>query len=391
MSRTPTRRQNSAVPSDVGDLSLAPLPGSRIADRYEVFEVNEGGFGWVLGVADIVSGKRLAVKIPKQSDRPASIDEFAAEVAIWVEFDSHPNIVTARFVRTVRGVPGLFMDYIEGTSFRSLRDLLNIRDRLPEETAISFGHQICRGMKFANRDREVVHLDLKPENLLIERGTLLKITDFGLAHRVRIVGGTYERRYAGSWPYAAPERFRKEPCDTRSDMFSLGVIFYEMLTGELPYPFVLSSEPADAYAQLAGFHENEGMDRIVDDLYHSGLPGLGSHTTELLSTCLHPTRAERPMHFRSAEALFAELAGKMPPKDKEEVECNPQDALSRIGALQAVGDHATALTMLNRLLVKEPGNSDYYLAAARSLTMTGQETIAEDFRRRARALGVKHG
>src|SRR6267154_1413170 len=158
MSRTPTRRQN-VPPPDGADLSSAPLPGSRIADRYEVFEVNEGGFGWVLGVADIFSGERLAVKIPKQSDRAASIEEFAAEVAIWVEFDSHPNIVTARFVRAVRGVPGLFMDYVEGTSFRSLRELLNIRDRLPEETAISFGHEICSGMKFANRDREVVHLD----------------------------------------------------------------------------------------------------------------------------------------------------------------------------------------------------------------------------------------
>jgi serine/threonine protein kinase len=391
MNREPTRRQNVTSPPGGVDLSSVPLLGSRVADHYEVFEVNEGGFGWVLGVADIYSGERLAVKIPKQSDQAESVDEFAAEVAIWVELDPHPNIVTARFVHAVRGGPGLFMDFVEGASFRSLRELLNIRSRLPEETAISFGHQICRGMKFANRDREVVHLDLKPENLLIEDGTLLKITDFGLAHRVRIVGGTYERRYAGSWPYSAPERFRKEPCDTRTDMFSVGIIFYEMLTGELPYPFALSSEPADAYAQLAEFHKKDGMEKIVDDLYHSGLPGLGSHTTELLSTCLHPTRAERPMHFRTAEALFAELAGKKPPKDKEEIECSPHDPLSRIGALQAVGDHAAALTMLNKLLVKEPGNGDYYLAAARSLAMTGQERVAEDFRRRARALGTKHG
>lgn len=389
MSRTPTRRQDQPLPPDGADLSSTPWLGSRIADHYDVFEVNEGGFGWVLGVVDILSGERLAVKIPKQKHPAASTDEFAAEVAIWVELDPHPNIVTARFVRTVQGGPGLFMDYVEGVSFRSLRELLSIRHRLPEEAAIAFGHQICKGMKFANRDREVVHLDLKPENLLIEYGTLLKITDFGLAHRVRIVGGTYERRYAGSWPYAAPERFRKEPCDTRTDMFSLGVIFYEMLTGELPYPFVLSSNPAEAYAQLAAFHERDGMDRIVHDLYHSGLPGLGSHTTELLSTCLHPTRAERPMHFRTAESLFTELAGERALTDKEDVERRPQDALARIGALQAVGDHAGALTMLNKLLIKEPGNGDYYLAAAHSLAMTGQDSVAQDFRRRA--LRAKRG
>ncbi len=103
---------------------------------------------------------------------------------------------------------------------------------------------------------------------MIDKGRI-KIADFGLAHRVRVTNGAYEKRYAGSWPYAAPERFADEPCDSRADIYSLGVILYEMLTGTFPYPFELADDPADAYEQLRDFHAGRGMSAVRSAL---GIP-----------------------------------------------------------------------------------------------------------------------
>lgn len=353
---------------------------SEFLEQYEIFEINEGGFAYVFGVTDRLTGEEFAVKVPRSA---STADEFANEVAIWIELDPHPNIVTARFVRDLRGKPALFMEYVRGTSFRTLRELMAMGP-LSQETALVFAFQTCLGMEFANRGRELVHLDLKPENLLISSGTLLKITDFGLAHQVRIVKGRYQRRFAGSWPYAPPERFQQEPCDTRSDMFPVGVILYEMLTGKLPYPFVLDEDPVIAYAQLAAFHAKGGIGEIANDLYHRGLPGFPKEVGEVLSTFLQADRGERPMHFQLAISLFQDIG--VHQLSGRATKLSSKDKVARVSALQAIGEHSAALTILNDLLIKEPNNGEYYMAAIDSLVATGQPDLAEKFRRRARDL-----
>jgi serine/threonine-protein kinase len=227
----------------------------------------------------------------------------------------------------------------------------------------------------------MVHLDLKPENLLIQDGTLLKITDFGLAHRVRLIGGNYERKYGGSWPYAAPERFEQQPCDTRSDMFSVGVILHEMLTGKFPYPFILVEDPALAYAQLAEFHAKNGMDSIADRLYYRGLSGLSSDVASILSTFLQRQRHERPNNFSSAVSLLHESGVCELPRPATALRVS--ERLERVAALQAVGERSAALAMLNQLLIGEPENREY-LAAMDSLVATAQGDLARALRRYTR-------
>lgn len=356
----------------------------RLLEHYEIFEVNEGGFGYVLGLSDLRTGERIAAKIPKDHYTGASgVDEFTEEVAIWIDLPAHENIVTARFVREVHGFPALFMDYVEGTAFRTLRDLIRM-GRPSLETTIDFGHQICLGMEAANRNRQVVHMDLKPENIMVEKGRTIRITDFGLAHRVRVVDGTYERKYAGSWPYVAPERFADEPCDPRSDIYSVGVILYEMLTGRFPYPFDLAEDPAQGFQQLRDFHAKEGMYSVSNDIYHRGIPGAKGQIGDIVSTFLHPSRGERARGFRGARSLLQELGAKSKPIGT--VGLTMAQRLARAEGLQAIGEHSQALAILNRLLTEEPDNGALYLAAAKSLEATGDQRSAKNFRERTLAL-----
>ncbi len=376
MDRVPTQRQ---APS-TGDDSSTPQLGGHILDRYEIFEINEGGFGYVLGVTDLDSGEEIAVKLPKPPLVQESLDAFAKEVAIWVDLEPHLHIVTARFFREVNGVPALFIEYVRGLEHRSMRELL-AKGPVPAERALQFVYQICLGMQFANQRREIVHLDLKPENLLLENKDTLKITDFGLAHRVRIVDGLYDRRFAASWPYAPPERFVCEPCDRRSDMFSIGVVLYEMLTGRLPYPFDLSDDPKEAYEQLATFHKRNGMQELVSSIYWGGISGLAGGVTDVLSTFLDPVRGERPRDYGTAISLLHDVGVKG--NDAATIDLSVVDRVARLSALQAIGEHSEALTIVNQLLIKDPDNGDYYLAAARSLAATGQAELARTFRERA--------
>jgi serine/threonine protein kinase len=383
MDRVPTRRQDLSAGDDLRRGS-APVVGARVLDKYEIFEVNEGGFGYVLGLKDLATREMIAAKFPKRYEgHSPNVDEFTKEVAIWVDLPPHANIVTARFVREIYGSPALFMDYVDGPVFRTLRELLRM-GRPSLETAIDYGYQICLGMEAANRNREVVHMDLKPENLMIEKGKTVKITDFGLAHRVKVTNGSYEKRYAGSWPYAAPERFANQPCDSRSDIYSLGVILYEMLTGAFPYPFALSDDPAEAFRQLCEFHASDGMDRISDDLYHQGIPGVKRQIGDVVSTFLNPSRGERSRSFKQALSLLQQLGAKS--ATAPTVGLSVAERFARAEGLQAVGEHSAALSILNRLLMEEPNNGALYLAAAESLDATDDSRAAKSLRERALAI-----
>lgn len=388
MNRTPTRKQNvEAGYSDENLFRHKDFPflrqGALICDRYEVFEVNEGGFAYVLGVEDAETGERLAVKVPKRKwpvETSQSKEEFAQEIAFWVNLEPHPNIVTAQFVQDIQGEPALFMEYVSNTYPRSMRELLNI-GALSNEVATNFGYQICTAMEFANRKQEIVHLDLKPENLLLLNETTLKVTDFGLSHRVAVVDKVYTRRSAGSWPYSPPELFKQEPCDTRSDMFSLGVILYEMLIGSLPYPFPLDDDPQKAYHQLQAFHAKDGMDSICTDMYYNGVNGQKGRIFDVVSTCLQPSRGERPRNFRVALDFFQELLGKT--DSVTDVSLTQNERLARVAALQRVGEHSQALSILNQLLIEEPSNASYYFSAAKSFAALGQHGTASHFQEKA--------
>src|SRR5437016_663312 len=109
MDRVPTRRQDASRVKEPRNLSGFPVIGARVLDHYEIFEVNEGGFGYVVGVTDLSSGERIAIKIPKRGNGyTSSVEEFTKEVALWIDLAPHANIVTDSFVQEIHGYPVLF-------------------------------------------------------------------------------------------------------------------------------------------------------------------------------------------------------------------------------------------------------------------------------------------
>ncbi|MFD0345602.1 protein kinase [Kitasatospora aburaviensis] len=144
-----------------------------------------------------------------------------------LDLEPHRHIVTTLDVIDVRGRPGILLDYAPST----LTDLIQLQHG-PGLAAVL--QQVCAGMTHLSNVAEVAHLDLKPSNVLIDGTGEAKVADFGLAQHIRIEGGRFASARGGTWAYAAPEVLRREPCDTRADIFSFGVLLYEAFTGKLP-------------------------------------------------------------------------------------------------------------------------------------------------------------
>lgn len=376
-----------------------PLLGQKLLDRYEIFQVREGGFGVVFGVTDLKTNREYAAKTykPEFAGKHLSVEQFKAEVAFWLNLEPHPNIVRAYFVEVIQDQPYLFMEYVNGGSATSLRDLLRYGS-LGESQAIHFAYQLCLGMEFANREGEVAHGDLKPENLLIDRHDVLKITDFGLAHQIEVKDGKYARAAAVTWAYAPPEMFASQPVDSRWDIFAFGVIFYEMLTGKLPYPFELSHDPHVQFKQLSDFHEREGMREVTKALYYDGIPGCEESVGVLLNSCLHHD-PERMQGFKEVrQSMEQHLARYLPvtsnPVSPGFIQDAPvssaalsfMDLRRQAYSLSKIGHYSQALSILNRLLVHYPEDGRLWLEAGINLLAVGNKSSAYQFMQRAMRL-----
>ncbi len=369
------------VSSGESELEKSQL-GQRLLDRYEVFRVRQGGFGIVYFVTDTKTSQEYAVKTYRQEFASLlNTEQFLAEVDFWMRLEPHPNIVRAHFVEQIQGQPHLFMEYVGEGTMNSLRDRI-LRGKLDRDQAIGIAYQLCLAMEFVNQKTEVVHGDLKPENILIDGNGVVKVTDFGLAHRLQISDGQYPRLKMGSWPYASPERFRNEVEDSRSDMYSFGVIFHELLTGELPYPFRLSRSPQDLEAQLSHFHARRGGHDLCQEFYYGSRP---DPSNGILLKCLDD-QAERFINFsglrRSLEKRFSLDPAKYQVHPKSSETHGHQRAL----ALHRIGHFSEALSLYNTLLQQHPDEAILWFDAAQSLLAIGQMATAESFLNRAQDL-----
>jgi predicted Ser/Thr protein kinase len=195
--------------------------------------LGEGGMGVVYKAVQKQLGRTVALKVlsPQLSTDPSFVERFTREAKALASL-SHPNIVGIHDSGVHDGVPYLIMEYVEGTS---LRKLIAAR-KLTAEQALQVVPQICDALAYAHA-HGVVHRDVKPENILIDREGRVRIADFGLAklatpEQTRI---TRTNVVMGTPSYMAPEQIENPSAvDHRADLYSLGVIFYEMLTGELP-------------------------------------------------------------------------------------------------------------------------------------------------------------
>jgi len=230
-------RPRSSPPSNPTLSSSDPIGGGRfvpgviVADRYRIVALlGRGGMGEVYRAEDLRLSQVLAIKfLPEAlSKDEAALARFHSEVRVARQV-SHPNVCRVFDIGEADGVPFLTMEYVDG---EDLASLIRRIGRLPQDKAIEVSRQVCAGLAAAH-ERGVVHRDLKPANVMLDGAGKARITDFGLAGLAANIHGAEVR--AGTPAYMAPEQLAGKEVTVKSDIYSLGLVMYEMLTGKRAY------------------------------------------------------------------------------------------------------------------------------------------------------------
>jgi serine/threonine protein kinase len=274
----------------VTDASLKD--GDRFADRYEIrAAIGAGGMGSVYRAFDRELEEDVAIKMLKpalMTDRTL-VERFKQEIRLARRI-SHPNVVRTHDLGEWDGMYYLTMEFVEGIT---VRDLIDSRGQLGVSAALAIGTQLAAALTVAH-EQGVVHRDVKPQNLLLDASGVLKVMDFGVARLAEGKSTLTEVGLAVGTPaYMSPEQLLAEPLDARSDLYSVGVVLFECLTGSLPFE-------ADSPVSLIARMLNEEA-RAPVDLNGDVPPALSSLVLSLL--------AKQPDdRVRSAEELGKRLA-----------------------------------------------------------------------------------
>ena len=207
--------------------------GQKINDRYEIIKsIGEGGMANVYLAYDTILDRRVAVKVLRGdlSNDEKFVRRFQRE-ALSASSLSHPNIVEMYDVGEDNGLYYIVMEYIEG---KTLKQLIKKRGSLTLSEAIDIMLQLTDGISHAH-DSYIIHRDLKPQNIMIREDGSIKITDFGIAMALNSTQLTQTNSVMGSVHYLPPEQASGKGSTIRSDIYSMGILFYELLTGTLPF------------------------------------------------------------------------------------------------------------------------------------------------------------
>lgn len=281
--------------------------GSVVDGRYRVVsELGRGGMGVVHRVRHLAWDIDMAVKstLEEVFRSPVGQELFVREAEAWVSLGLHPHICACYYVRVMDGVPRVFAEYVPGGSLRDwIRDgrLYDGGSEAALERILDVAVQIARGLEHAH-SRDLVHLDVKPANVLLDDAGNAKITDFGLARSKAAVAAAPDVASAGSdvsilvpnggmtVAYASPEQLAGKRLGRRSDVYSFAVSVLELFTGEVRWE--------------AGSIAGAGLDYYLSD--PGNVAAVPAPLAELLGRCLRPDPAERPS---SMAGIAAQLAG----------------------------------------------------------------------------------
>jgi serine/threonine-protein kinase len=217
------------------DVVAAQQPqGEDPAKRYKVMaEVGRGGMGVVYKAMDQNLDRIIAIKVlPKSiSENPKMVKRFAIEARSAAALN-HPNIVTLYDFQQAGGRDFISMEYVEGIT---LKKYMNMTKQIPLMNALKIIYQCCQGLDYAHQ-KGIVHRDIKPSNIMINKQNVIKIMDFGLAKVAGEETITEAGSLSGTVMYMSPEQLIGEKLNAATDIYSLGLVFYELVAGRHPFP-----------------------------------------------------------------------------------------------------------------------------------------------------------
>lgn len=368
--------------------------GDVIGGEYEVLgTLGKGGFGVVFLVRDQQTRHGYALKTFRDeflADAGAR-DSFQKEALVWVNLGRHPFILEAQWVQAFSGRLFVAMDYVQPDAGGrvSLFDHLQCREPIPPERTTEWAIQFCLGMEHANARGVNCHRDIKPANILISH-QVLKITDFGLSsaaakgaagHNASLVTGSQSGCFGfsvlrsdgnvrcGTPGYMPPEVYRGEPADVRSDIYSFGLVLWQMATHSPSPPFV-GSFRGDIEAYMREAYQRQMSGRI---------PPVGQPFRVVVERCLNPQPSKRHSHFgelrRALEPIFQKLTGKdffVPSADEQTARFWNNKGMS----LSALGQREEAIVCYDEALAIDAGEGRIWSNKGFDLQQVGRHDEA---------------
>lgn len=278
--------------------------GSFLSDRYEILsKVGAGGMSDVYKAKDHILSRFVAIKVLKQefSEDSSFVTKFRAEAQSAAGLE-HPNIVNIYDVGSENGLYYIVMEYVEGIT---LKTYIEKKGKLSFKESASIAIQVARGIEAAH-NKNIIHRDIKPQNIIISTDGKVKVTDFGIAKATS--SNTISSDVMGSVHYASPEQARNGFVDGRSDIYSLGIVMFEMVTGRVPFD-------GDTTVAVALQHLQEEIAR--PSIYAPDLP---ISFEKIILKCTQKTPDRR---YQTIEALLTDIRRSLAHPDEDFVTIAP--------------------------------------------------------------------
>ena len=265
--------------------------GRMIGERYEIQQIlGGGGMSKVYGAMDTILNRQVAIKLIQipPSEKQATIDRFEREVQNTTQL-SHENIVSVWDVGEEDDCFYLVMEYIEGMT---LSEHIKTHGALEPKTAVAYINQVLQGIQHAH-EQGIVHRDIKPQNMMIDPNDTIKIVDFGIAKALSETTMTQTNHVIGTVQYLSPEQAKGEKTGEQSDIYSIGIVLYEMLTGSAPFT-------GETAVSIAIKQIQENVPNVTEQ--HADIP------QALSNVILRATEKEPTNRYKTASEMLHDVA-----------------------------------------------------------------------------------
>lgn len=291
--------------------------GRMIGERYEIQQVlGGGGMSKVYGAMDTILDRKVAIKLIQipPSEKQATINRFEREVQNTTQL-SHENIVSVWDVGEEDDCFYLVMEYIEGMT---LSEYIKTHGALEPKVAVAYINQVLQGIQHAH-EQGIVHRDIKPQNMMIDPNDTIKIVDFGIAKALSETTMTQTNHVIGTVQYLSPEQAKGEKTGEQSDIYSIGIVLYEMLTGSAPFT-------GETAVSIAIKQIQENVPNVTEQ--HADIP------QALSNVILRATEKEPANRYKTASEMLHDVATVLDAsRANEPVYETEDDALTKTVAL----------------------------------------------------------